>query len=85
MWTLFRRYKLFAIRSWEREATLKISSFLILAVTYALTIFLIESAFNFKSIISRWGDAPKLTVYLSEGQTPTTQKKINKQKKRNYF
>jgi cell division transport system permease protein len=50
----------------------------ILIFTYSVTLFLIQSAFNFQGIMNRWGDSTKVTVYLSDGQTPETREKIEK-------
>ena len=71
-----KRYCQFTLRSWTSETSLRASTLLILIFTYAVTLFLIQSAFNFKGIMNRWGDATKLTVYLSEGQTEVTRKQI---------
>lgn len=70
------KYWKFSSRSWARETSLRTSTLLILVFTYAVTLFLINSAFNFKKIINRWGDATKLTVYLSEGQNEETRRTI---------
>lgn len=72
----FRKYLQFTSRSWVRETSLRASTLLILIFTYAVTLFLIQSAFNFKKIMNRWGDSTKLTVYLSEGQTEDTRRQI---------
>lgn len=76
---LFKRYLRFAARSWNRETSLRTSTFLILVFTYAITIFLVESAINFKSIVNRWGDEAKINVYLSEGQTESSLQTISRQ------
>jgi len=73
---VFKRYMQFSARSWSSETSLRASTLLILIFTYAVTLFLVQSAFNFKGIMNRWGDSTKLTVYLSEGQTPETRQKI---------
>jgi cell division transport system permease protein len=69
---VFKKYWKFSLRSWARETSLRASTLLILIFTYAVTLFLITSAVNFKKIINRWGDATKLTVYLSEGGNEAT-------------
>lgn len=74
---VFKKYWKFSLRSWARETSLRASTLLILVFTYAVTLFLINSAFNFKKIINRWGDASKLTVYLTEGQTEQTRNTIS--------
>lgn len=76
MTPLFKKYLKFSLRSWARETSLRSSTLIILIFTYAVTLFLVTSAFNFKRIINRWGDQAKLTVYLTPGQTPETQVQI---------
>lgn len=66
------------MRSWMSETRLRISTLVILVFTYSVTLFLIQSAFNFQGIMNRWGDSTKITVYLSDGQTPETRDKIEK-------
>lgn len=73
---VFNRYIDFTLRSWGSDAKLRISTLVILVFTFSITIFLSQSAFNFKNILNRWGDATKMTVYLSEGQTPETRADI---------
>lgn len=73
---VFDRYIDFTLRSWGSDAKLRISTLVILVFTFSITIFLSQSAFNFKNILNRWGDATKMTVYLSEGQTPETRTDI---------
>lgn len=58
------------------ETRLRVSTLVILVFTYSVTLFLIQSAFNFQSIMNRWGDSTKMTVYLSDGQTEETRQKI---------
>lgn len=78
MLRLLKRYYHFTMRSWSSETSLRASTLVILIFTYAVTLFLIQSAFNFKGIMNRWGDATKVTVYLTEGQTEETRTKIHK-------
>jgi cell division transport system permease protein len=75
---MFKKYWKFSLRSWARETSLRASTLLILVFTYAVTLFLINSALNFKKIINRWGDATKLTVYLTEGGNESTREAIHK-------
>lgn len=72
----FKRYIEFALRSWSSETTLRISTVVILIFTFSVTIFLSQSALNFKKVMNRWGDDTKMTVYLAEGQTDDTRKGI---------
>lgn len=74
--SLFNKYLKFSLRSWSRETSLRASTLVILIFTYAVTLFLVTSAFNFKKIINRWGDSAKLTVYLTAGQTQATKTQI---------
>lgn len=74
--SLFDKYLKFSLRSWARETSLRASTLVILIFTYAVTLFLVTSAFNFKKIINRWGDTAKLTVYLTPGQTEETKAQI---------
>jgi len=78
MLRLLKRYGQFSLRSWSSETSLRASTLVILIFTYAVTLFLIQSAFNFKGVMNRWGDATKLTVYLTDGQTDETRDKIEK-------
>jgi cell division transport system permease protein len=71
-----RKYMRFTKRSWLSETRLRVSTLVILIFTYSVTLFLIQSAFNFQGIMNRWGDSTKVTVYLSDGQTPETRHKI---------
>ncbi len=73
-----RKYLRFSKRSWISETRLRISTLVILIFTYSVTLFLIQSAFNFQGIMNRWGDSTKVTVYLSDGQTVETREKIEK-------
>ena len=73
---VFNRYIDFTLRSWSSDAKLRISTLIILVFTFSITIFLSQSAFNFKNILNRWGDSTKMTVYLSEGQTQETRADI---------
>lgn len=66
---LFKRFLKFSTRSWTREATLRSSTLVILVFTYAITIFLVTSAINFKSIVGRWGESAKISVYVENGQS----------------
>ena len=75
---MLRKYFRFAVRSWAAETRLRISTLVILVFTYAVTLFLIQSAFNFKGIMNRWGDTTKITVYLSDGQNEETRTQILK-------
>jgi cell division transport system permease protein len=70
------KYLRFSMRSWLSETRLRVSTLVILIFTYSVTLFLIQSAFNFQGIMNRWGDSTKITVYLSDGQTPETREKI---------
>ncbi len=72
----FKRYIDFTLRSWSSQTTLRLSTLVILIFTYSVTIFLSQSAFNFKRVLNRWGDDTKMTVYLAEGQTDDTRKSI---------
>lgn len=72
----FKRYIDFTLRSWSSQTTLRLSTLVILIFTYSITIFLSQSALNFKRVLNRWGDDTKLTVYLAEGQTDDTRKGI---------
>ncbi len=72
------KYLRFSMRSWMSETRLRISTLVILVFTYSVTLFLIQSAFNFQGIMNRWGDSTKITVYLSDGQTPETRDKVEK-------
>lgn len=72
----FKRYIDFTLRSWSSETTLRLSTIVILIFTYSITIFLSQSALNFKKVLNRWGDDTKITVYLAEGQTDDTRKNI---------
>lgn len=78
MMPLLRKYLRFSKRSWVSETRLRVSTLVILIFTYSVTLFLIQSAFNFQGIMNRWGDSTKVTVYLSDGQTPETRDKIEK-------
>ncbi len=78
MMPLLRKYLRFSKRSWVSETRLRVSTLLILIFTYSVTLFLIQSAFNFQGIMNRWGDSTKVTVYLSDGQTLETREKIEK-------
>lgn len=72
----FKRYIDFTLRSWSSETTLRLSTVIILIFTFSVTIFLSQSALNFKKVMTRWGDDTKMTVYLAEGQTDETRKGI---------
>lgn len=72
----FKRYVDFTLRSWSSETTLRLSTIVILVFTFSVTIFLSQSALNFKKVMNRWGDDTKITVYLAEGQTDDTRKGI---------
>lgn len=78
MMPYIRKYLRFSLRSWMSETRLRISTLVILVFTYSVTLFLIQSAFNFQGIMNRWGDSTKMTVYLTDGQTPETREKIEK-------
>jgi cell division transport system permease protein len=71
-----KRYIDFTLRSWGSETTLRLSTAVILIFTFSVTIFLAQSALNFKRVMNRWGDDTKITVYLAEGQTDETRKAI---------
>lgn len=75
---VFKRYLDFTLRSWSSEATLRLSTIVILIFTFSITIFLSQSALNFRKVLNRWGDDTKITVYLSEGQTDETRKNTEK-------
>lgn len=76
-----RKYWRFSMRSWMSETRLRVSTLLILVFTYSVTLFLVQSAFNFRGVMNRWGDSTKMTVYLSDGQTEETRNKIEDQLK----
>ena len=79
MTPFLHKYLRFAQRSWQSETRLRMSTLLILVFTYSVTLFLIQSAFNFRSIMNRWGDSTRLTVYLADGQTVETREKIKRE------
>lgn len=72
----FKRYLEFSVRSWSSDTTLRLSTLVILIFTFSVTIFLSQSALNFRKVLNRWGDDTKMTVYLAEGQTDETRKGI---------
>ncbi len=76
MTPFLHKYLRFAQRSWQSETRLRLSTLLILVFTYSVTMFLIQSAFNFQSIMNRWGDSTRITVYLADGQNEETREKI---------
>lgn len=79
---VLKRYIDFSLRSWGSEMTLRLSTVIILIFTFSVTIFLAQSAFNFKRVMNRWGDNTKITVYLAEGQNEDTRQKIENYLKR---